>query len=469
MYKKTIAVCTLSIGDIYKERTKNSRLNKINYCNKHNYRLIEDESIYDTSKPIPWSKIKLILKYLPEYDYIIWIDADMLIMNSNTTLESLIEKYKDYNIICGSDWRMPNTGFLIVKNTQFSYDFWNAVWDNIYDPYEDPDERYLNWEQGSFINLYDRNYLNSKEFIKVTEPTEMNSYWYNFFPNHFILHFPAVRGDLLGYLLRDFCPDKMDIDTEESYKSRLEWLSGEVRIFLEKKLQHERSNDNDLSSSILDIDIISEADYTTLLENNKKHLDNLLNIVKYSKEELELNYMYSQNTFELNLTQLSKQRNLFSIASKSSNKFVLEIGFNCGHSTFIMLLSNPNLVIHCFDICFHTYTKPAFEYLQNIFPDRLFLHEGNSLETIPEFTKTNPNIKFDLIHIDSCYNPHEVNCDFFNTLVLSKRPSGIVILNNIHIPSLQNLWDGYIKNGHITSITNMLPIESYAHAIGIYK
>ena len=238
-----IGVCFMSIGEKYKEITSNSRKNKISYCTRHGYDFIEDESIYDTSKPIPWSKIPLILKYINKYDYIVWIDADILIMNLNITIESIIEKYQNFDIICGSDWRMINTGFMIMTNSTFCKDFLASVQTNVYDPHEDKNERYLNWEQGSFINLHDRNYMNCVSHIKVTQPDEMNSYWYNFFPNHFVIHFAGVRGELLQYLLRDYYPERLDTDTDTSYNSRMEWLSGPVRDYLDEKLKHDKERE----------------------------------------------------------------------------------------------------------------------------------------------------------------------------------------------------------------------------------
>ena len=224
-----IGVCYLSIGEEYKRITKYSRINKILYCEKYSYNFIEDETVYDDSRAIPWSKLHLILKYLPEYDYIVWVDADILIMNNEITLESIIEKYKEFDIICGSCPRMINTGFLFIKNTEFSKDFLQKVFTNEYDPNEDPHERYQNWEQGSFINLWDKDFLDCKSKIKVTEPREINSYWINYHYGDFVLHGAGIRGGILDYFLNRFIPDRMDIDTDESYTERIRYLREDFR------------------------------------------------------------------------------------------------------------------------------------------------------------------------------------------------------------------------------------------------
>ena len=224
-----IGLCYMSIGDDYKRWTKYSRQNKILYCEKYNYTFIEDESIYDSSRPIPWSKIHLILKYLPDYDYIVWIDADILIMNNTISLESIIDKYISYDIICGTCTRMINTGILFIKNTDFCKQFLKAVFDNEYDPLSDPHERYCNWEQGSFINLWDKDYLNCKSMIQIAPQRETNSYWVNYHPGDFVLHGAGIRGSTLEYFLNRFIPDRKDIDTDESYNERLRYLREDFR------------------------------------------------------------------------------------------------------------------------------------------------------------------------------------------------------------------------------------------------
>ena len=234
-----IGLCFLNIGEQYKQLTYWSRQNKINYCNYHGYDFIEDDSVHNKEKPIPWTKIPLLLKYINIYDYIVWIDAYILIMNKNIKIEHFINLYLDADIICGSDWKMINTGLMIIKCSEFSKNIIKSIETNIYDPEEDKNGRYLNWEQGSFINLYDKNFLNCKDRIIITPPTDMNSYWFNYSPGHFVLHFAGVRGDLLYYLIRDYYPERLDSDNDESYNKRMEWLSGPVREFLEQKLKKE--------------------------------------------------------------------------------------------------------------------------------------------------------------------------------------------------------------------------------------
>ena len=97
-----IAVLTIYSGEKFIEDTKYGRRVLVDYCKKHNYDFIDDSTVTkDHDREIQWSKILLIQKYLkyikdgedkPYYDYLVWIDADIFIMNPDITIESIIER-----------------------------------------------------------------------------------------------------------------------------------------------------------------------------------------------------------------------------------------------------------------------------------------------------------------------------------------------------------------------------------------
>ena len=470
---KKIGICTLSIGEKYKEKTKWTTINKINYCVKHGYTFIDDETIWDKSKPIPWSKILLLLKYIEQFDYLVWIDADILIMNMDIKIETFIDRYSDYDQISGSDWKMQNTGVWIIKNSEFSKRFLTEVWINVYDENSDPKERYMNWEQGSVINLMDRNVLNCKEKIKVTYPEEMNSYWFNYFPGHFVLHFAGVR-DELDSLIREYYPERLDTDSDKSYQDRMVYLAGPVREYLDRKLQHDKYHERlgviqSMDADLKKIPIYSLDDYLLLNMRGQRHINQLLRIVKSTLNndttQFEGNYFYTHQTFDKSL-DINKQINLMTLAKIENHKNILEIGFNAGHSTLIFLLSHPTSKIYCFDTCQHPYTKLCFEYLSVNFPGRLELIEGKSVEQLSGFKLKNKDLICDIIHIDGDHEISNANGDFFHTLSYANFKS-FLIFNDTHLAWLKMLWDGYIRDLHLKDCTpHFYPTES--QCIGMY-
>ena len=98
-----IAVLTLNIGHLYKKCTGYGTASKIIWCTQHDYTFINEESVYDKNddpirdengnpifRPIPWYKLKLISKYLPAYDYILWLDGDTILLNMTYTVDDFI-------------------------------------------------------------------------------------------------------------------------------------------------------------------------------------------------------------------------------------------------------------------------------------------------------------------------------------------------------------------------------------------
>ena len=163
---------------------------------------------------------------------------------------------------------------------------------------------------------------------------------------------------------------------------------------------------------------------------------------------------------------------------------IMEIGFNAGHSALLMLLSNPTSRLYIFDIMYHSYTKPCFEYLNKQFDNRLTLYEGPSQTLLPKFSDgllgnsfTGP---FDLYHVDGSHDYYLANQDFFNcrdnyiskktvsfsihNTTLSTRPP-IIIWDDVDQKHLNDLWDGYKKSKHVNEFL-LLKNLMYDHAFG---
>ena len=92
------------------------------------------------------------------------------------------------------------------------------------------------------------------------------------------------------------------------------------------------------------------------------------------------------------------QEFLFNLVKEYKPKNILEIGFNAGHSACCFLNASPKSKMYTFDICGHGTEKKAWEVLKRHFDINLI--EGNSLDTIPSFFKSNKDFKFDLVFVD---------------------------------------------------------------------
>lgn len=117
---------------------KLSAKNHLNYALKHGYNFhceIIQEFLPDRNQT--WHKINLIKKYLQNYDYVVWIDADAVFIKDDIKLEEFISL--DIDLILpkmqidkrtGSQLTETSTGFMIWKNSDWSIDLLNDIWNN---------------------------------------------------------------------------------------------------------------------------------------------------------------------------------------------------------------------------------------------------------------------------------------------------------------------------------------------------
>ena len=64
-----------------------SMANKQAYADLHGYDLIVDLDVVDKNRPTSWSKLLAMRKYLPDYDLLLYVDIDTIIMNPEKRLE----------------------------------------------------------------------------------------------------------------------------------------------------------------------------------------------------------------------------------------------------------------------------------------------------------------------------------------------------------------------------------------------
>ena len=113
---------------------KHSLHNVKNYCNKHGYALQSfSEKFNDEVYPC-WNKVCSILKLLPKYKYIVWIDCDAIIVNFDKKIEHFINKDPSKDIYMCHDIDINkeciNSGVLIIKNTDWTNKLFKKVWNS---------------------------------------------------------------------------------------------------------------------------------------------------------------------------------------------------------------------------------------------------------------------------------------------------------------------------------------------------
>jgi hypothetical protein len=142
----------------------NYKINK-KYCDRHNIDIICEHEKMHLNRHSAWERLPLILKHIDNYDYIIWIDADAFFYYNERNICEIIKEHfnENINFIFSKDINCTgnddiNTGFFIVKNTQFSKDFINK-WSFDEELYNsNPYPKW--WDQGVLIDMYRKNIMN---------------------------------------------------------------------------------------------------------------------------------------------------------------------------------------------------------------------------------------------------------------------------------------------------------------------
>lgn len=147
-----IGIVTLYTPDV-RDYGVISAANKEHFGRRHGYRVhIATESL-DTTRQPAWSKVLLLARELENFDWVFWTDADSVVMNMSTRLESLIERSGDVDMILGSDVVAPfNTGQWLVRRCAWSQSFLDRVWN---EPKE-PTRCAPPWDQGAVTRLLEK-------------------------------------------------------------------------------------------------------------------------------------------------------------------------------------------------------------------------------------------------------------------------------------------------------------------------
>ena len=166
--------------------------------------------------------------------------------------------------------------------------------------------------------------------------------------------------------------------------------------------------------------------------------EHLLPIIYNSGELLEGNIFMIHNTTQYTDVFLGKTKNISNLVLNKNIKKVMEIGFNSGFSTLLMLFTNPKMCITCFDLGDHKYTMPCYEKMKETFGERIRIVIGDSTKTLE-----NHNDVYDLIHIDGGHTTEVADSDIINSYRLSTQGT-ILIMDDYDFPNLHELWDSYI-------------------------
>ena len=198
-----ILFCSISDRPKFSDKIYNS--NNL-YYKRYNCDVVYENKTLCNDRHIAWSKILLLQRELNKdyegccaYDYVIWIDDDILIMNHKIDIRDIINKYDIQNIMVDnnnnySHWKI-NTGIIVCKNNDMTKNILKEIW-------ETADTKH--YFGGVWENDTMNDYNNIHNTFKVIPHKTIQSFKCCYTDGDFSIHFAGIKCLKTRIELRDF-------------------------------------------------------------------------------------------------------------------------------------------------------------------------------------------------------------------------------------------------------------------------
>jgi hypothetical protein len=192
---------------------KHSLLNILSYAEKYNYAVIIYDTPFNDQVSMCWNKIATIIENLKNYKYLVWIDADAIIINNSIKIESFIEKYPNYDLYLCEDIIVQkeciNSGVMIIKNTNWTNELFNRVWNSPF-PHVHNDQNVIYYEIVKDLYPHSKPNLKFSSYCgKITHPkvkilpeNAFNTHILNYNKGDFIIHLMGAKEQVRIDIMR---------------------------------------------------------------------------------------------------------------------------------------------------------------------------------------------------------------------------------------------------------------------------
>lgn len=100
------------------------------YAARHGYELALHRDVVDARRPAPWSKVLLLRELAAEHELLLWLDADLVIVDNSLDIASELEGDRFLYMVEHSTkhGRMPNSGVMLVRGGSATRAFFDEVY-----------------------------------------------------------------------------------------------------------------------------------------------------------------------------------------------------------------------------------------------------------------------------------------------------------------------------------------------------
>lgn len=100
------------------------------YASAHGYELELHTEIVDPTRPAPWSKIALLRRLAASHELVLWLDADLVVVDTSLDIASELEDGRFLYLVEHEtqEGRMPNSGVMLLRGGEETIAFLDEVY-----------------------------------------------------------------------------------------------------------------------------------------------------------------------------------------------------------------------------------------------------------------------------------------------------------------------------------------------------
>lgn len=122
-------ICSLATEG-YRPLLSRSALSFERYAERWGWDLVLSTEDLADGRPAPWAKVPLLRSLLDEYEWVLWLDADVVIVDLDADISEKIQDDKDLYLV-EHHWlgqSMANSGVVLLRSCAWSRAFLDEVW-----------------------------------------------------------------------------------------------------------------------------------------------------------------------------------------------------------------------------------------------------------------------------------------------------------------------------------------------------
>lgn len=124
------AICSLATGDAYRALLARSALSYERYARRWGWDLVLSTEDFADGRPPSWSKIPLLRSLMDQYEWVLWLDADVVIVDLEADIGNEIRSGSDLYLTehHTDGGYTANAGVMLIRSTDWARSFLDDVW-----------------------------------------------------------------------------------------------------------------------------------------------------------------------------------------------------------------------------------------------------------------------------------------------------------------------------------------------------